>query len=96
MGMSDEHRHKEWDLIMRVQQQIMAEHQTGLVGRELDVLVDGRNPDGEGLVGRTVYDAPEVDGVVFLPAGAAETGDLVRARIVGAEGYDLRGEVLAR
>jgi len=77
------------DLIMRVQQQIMAEHQEGLVDRDLDVLIDGRNPDGPGMVGRTVYDAPEVDGVVHLVADVP-MGEIIRARITAAEGYDLR------
>lgn len=80
------------DLIMRVQQGIMARHQQGHVGRTLDVLVDGRDPDGgEHSVGRTVYDAPEVDGVVKLPAGL-EAGRLLPVRITAADGYDLVGE----
>jgi len=88
------------DLIMTVQQGIMGSHQQGLVGRELDVIVDGRDPDaaagpeGRPTIGRTVYDAPEVDGVVRLPAGC-EVGTIVRARITAADGYDLTGEPVA-
>ena len=46
-------------------------------------------------VGRSAEMAPEIDGDVLLN-GAAATGELVRARIVGAKGADLEAEVLER
>lgn len=62
------------------------------VGSELDVLVEGIDPDDRVVFGRMSGQAPEIDGVVLLDKG--ETGELVRARIVDTLGYDLEGEVI--
>lgn len=84
------------DEIMRIQREICAARNSSLVGAELEVLVDGRAPDGSGWIGRTRADAPEVDGVVHLPASAPlRSGELILARIVAADDYDLQAEPLA-
>jgi ribosomal protein S12 methylthiotransferase RimO len=57
------------------------------VGSLLDVLVE--EPDGEG---RGHHQAPEVDGSVRLLGGPHTVGDVVRARVVAAEGVDLVAE----
>ena len=36
-----------------------------LVGKEIDVLIDGISEDGQ-LIGRTQWDAPDIDPVVFV------------------------------
>jgi ribosomal protein S12 methylthiotransferase len=56
---------------------------------ELEVLVDGTPDDGEGVTGRTHREAPEIDGVVRLPATSAEPGSIVRARAAAADGLDV-------
>jgi len=69
---------------------------TERVGRAVDVMIDAlgaeEGPEGVVAVGRTVRQAPEVDGVTFLegdlPVGAGP-GDLVRAVVTEAYGYDL-------
>jgi ribosomal protein S12 methylthiotransferase len=72
--------------LMTVQQRISLEKNQALVGRKLDVLIDGV---GDGVsVGRTYRDAPEIDGMVILE-GEASVGELVPARITGAMPYDL-------
>jgi ribosomal protein S12 methylthiotransferase len=66
------------------------------VGREVDVMIDAlgaaEGPEGVVAVGRTARQAPEVDGVTFLegdlPFGVGP-GDLVRAVVTEAYGYDL-------
>lgn len=61
-----------------------------LVGREADVLVErgsGR-PDGEAL-GRLAVQAPDVDGRTLLTGRPLRRGQLVRARVVAALGYDV-------
>ncbi|MGD0016487.1 MAG: 30S ribosomal protein S12 methylthiotransferase RimO [Verrucomicrobiia bacterium] len=74
--------------VMMLQQQISRElHQT-LVGRTLRVLVEKRTP--RGFVGRTMADAPEIDGTVRI-RGAARVGEFVKVRITGATEYDLVG-----
>ena len=78
---------------MAKQKRIVAQTQKGRVGQELAVLVDG--PSGEHelvLQGRLEGQAPEIDPVVFLTDCDPEVvrpGDLIRARVVGARGYDL-------
>jgi ribosomal protein S12 methylthiotransferase len=75
-----------------------ASHQRleSLVGRELDVLVEGRGSFGgrPTLVGRSRRDAPEVDGLVFID-GLADVGSIVRARVDRALDYDLVASPLA-
>ena len=61
------------------------------IGREMDVLVLGREEDGQ-LYGRAMCQAPEVDGVVYLEEG--EVGDIVRVRVTDALVYEMEGEVV--
>ena len=76
--------------LMALQQEISLESNRAQVGRTLEVLVEGQ---GDGLsVGRSYRDAPEIDGLVFLP-GQTPVGEMVAARIIGAMEYDLVGEI---
>lgn len=58
------------------------------VGREVDVLVEGREEDGQ-LFGRTQDQAPEVDGVTYLDAGTV--GKTRRVRVEGTLLYEMEG-----
>ena len=73
---------------MQVQEEISAEKLRRKIGRIETVLVD--EVDGDGAIGRTSADAPDIDGVVYL-AGAEglQPGDLVEAQITAADGHDL-------
>ena len=62
------------------------------IGRELDVLIEGRAPhDPTMLVGRSFRDAPEIDGQVFVKKSLAKPGNFVRVKITDARPYDLVG-----
>jgi ribosomal protein S12 methylthiotransferase len=79
--------------LMARQKKIVTAAQKAKIGREVAVLVDGPSAEHElVLQGRLIGQAPEIDPVVFLtdcdPTGIS-SGDLIRARIVGAKGYDL-------
>jgi ribosomal protein S12 methylthiotransferase len=89
----DEVKAERWRRFMEIQQEISADIMEGKVGREIDVLIDEVDAESGEAVGRSPWDAPEIDGNVFLP-GAPELrpGDLIRSRIVDAEDYDLIGE----
>ena len=77
--------------VMELQQRISLEKNQALVGRELDVLIEGA---GDGIsVGRTYRDAPEVDGLVIVH-GEWPVNAMLRVRITGAMEYDLLGEVI--
>jgi ribosomal protein S12 methylthiotransferase len=78
---------------MATQSEISLAKNRGLVGREIEVLVEGPMPGrSTRLRGRTSGQAPEIDGSVFL-AGDAEAGEFVRARIDKALSYDLHATV---
>jgi ribosomal protein S12 methylthiotransferase len=77
--------------IMALQQGIMHGYQQSFVGRTVRVLVDGVDA-ASAVVARTFADAPEVDCRVLLPAGSAEPGEFVDARVVAAHDGDLRAE----
>jgi len=78
-----------YDRAMIVQQGVSLARNRAQVGRELEILIEGV---GDGLsVGRSYREAPEVDGLVLVP-GEAAVGDIIRARVVGAQEYDLIAE----
>ncbi|MGV3617711.1 MAG: 30S ribosomal protein S12 methylthiotransferase RimO [Fimbriimonas sp.] len=79
-------KQERYDRLMRLQQKISLEKNEAWMGRELDVLVEDAR-DGW-LVGRSFRDAPEIDGLVFVQ-GEAQPGEIVTARVNGAEHYDL-------
>jgi ribosomal protein S12 methylthiotransferase len=78
-----------------MQEPITAAGRAALVGREIEVLVDGVDDD-DVLVGRTHREAPEIDGVVRLVSSGdvfARPGAIVRATVSGVEGPDLDAKV---
>jgi ribosomal protein S12 methylthiotransferase len=78
--------------IMREQQRVSHELHQGLVGRELDFLVESIEVASGRALGRTYRDAPEIDGTTYVTAGRElEPGEIVRIRITRAEPYDLHG-----
>ncbi|AGB81831.1 ribosomal protein S12 methylthiotransferase RimO [Serratia sp. FGI94] len=75
---------------MQLQQQISAQRLQEKVGRELLVLID--DVDAEGATGRSMADAPEIDGAVYLNGDTGvNVGDIVKVRIDHADEYDLWG-----
>jgi ribosomal protein S12 methylthiotransferase len=79
--------------LMAAQAEISFRKNRDLVGREVEVLVEGPLPGrATRMRGRTAGQAPEIDGAVFL-AGEAEPGEFVRARIEKALSYDLHARV---
>jgi ribosomal protein S12 methylthiotransferase len=86
-------KRKRRERIMRRQQAIVAAGQAARIGTEVRVLIDGPSAEHElVLQGRLEGQAPEIDPVVYLTdcdPSVYGRGNLIRARIVGAEGYDL-------
>ena len=84
-----------WERFMEAQSAISSEIMISKVGREIDVLIDEVDSEEGEAIGRSVWDAPEIDGNVFLPNEPdLKPGDMVRARIVDAEEYDLVAELI--
>ncbi len=83
------------DELMQLQQEIAFEISESMVGRTLDVLVEGRLPEEGVYIGRTYKDAPDVDGYIFITAPyELFSGDMVPVKVTGSNEYDLIGEVL--
>ncbi|MDR2502775.1 MAG: 30S ribosomal protein S12 methylthiotransferase RimO [Deltaproteobacteria bacterium] len=78
------------DSLMEIQAEISEEILREFVGKNLEVLVDAPHPEWPGLwTGRTWFQAPEADGVVYLSGEGLSVGDLVRAEITESFTYDL-------
>ena len=77
---------------MERQQKISAEILKKKVGKRLPVIIDQSN--GLTAIGRTKYDAPEIDGTVKIQSRRPmRVGDIVTVKIQGADAYDLAGTV---
>jgi ribosomal protein S12 methylthiotransferase len=79
------------DSLMRLQQEISLSLNQGKIGQTFDVLVEEIDEDGS-FIGRTVYDAPEIDNAVIFTSDRIRTpGEFVRVQITDAFDYDLVG-----
>jgi ribosomal protein S12 methylthiotransferase len=79
------------EALMLTQQSISPRKNTALIGKRLDVLLEGT---GDGVtVGRSYRDAPEIDGVVLIRE-ELRPNRLVTVKITDALEYDLIGRVV--
>ncbi|HET7502844.1 MAG TPA: 30S ribosomal protein S12 methylthiotransferase RimO [Kofleriaceae bacterium] len=76
--------------VMEIQRKISRERHEAMVGREIEVLVDGVSSESEYLMeGRWYGQAPGIDGVTYLSDRQVPAGSLVRARVTQASDYDV-------
>ncbi len=79
---------------MELQQEIAFDRAQDMVGRTLQVLIEGKLADENAYIGRSYMDAPNVDGYVFVNTmEELLSGDFVKVKITGALEYDLIGEI---
>ena len=84
-------KQERWHRFMAAQKDVSAELLAEKAGHEIDVLID--EVDTDGAVGRSKWDAPEIDGSVFLNGEAGvKPGDMIRAKVLHADDYDLWAE----
>jgi len=89
----EEVKEERWHRFMAAQQAVSGALMAAKVGRTIDVIVD--EVDEEGAVGRSQWDAPEIDGSVFLNGETVvKPGDMVEARVTHADKYDLWAEAM--
>jgi ribosomal protein S12 methylthiotransferase len=90
----EEVKEERWHRFMAAQQTISARRLQRRVGTEIQVIVD--EIEGTQALGRSMADAPEIDGRVYLPAGKGpkklKPGDVIGARVTQADEYDLWAE----
>jgi ribosomal protein S12 methylthiotransferase len=84
--------------IMKAQHQIASEANAALVGKEIEVLIENYEEKSGLYCGRSAWDAPEIDNLVYVrdPENEIVTmGDIVRVKINEARPYDLYGTAIA-
>lgn len=87
----DDVKQERLDAIMRRQLDISLEYNREKIGKELTVLVEEKDEDGS-YIGRTQYDAPEIDNsVIFTSDRNLKAGDMVQVIVEDAFDYDLVG-----
>ena len=87
-----ERRHRK---LMTLQRGISQAKNARLVGRELEVLVQGPSDEHEYVtMARHAGQAPDIDGQVYLSGGEARPGEIRRVEITQASDYDLVGELI--
>ncbi len=80
-----------YNRLMELQQQISSSALSEMTGRTVNVLVE-EQADDRTFVGRTEFDAPEVDGVFYLTSDRCCLNKIVKAVVTGSAEYDLIGE----
>lgn len=93
--LSGDEKKRRCDHLLSLQADLSKVIQQKYVGRIEPVLVEGVSRETELLLeGRTRYQAPEVDGCVYINEGDATAGDIVHVRISSAQVYDLVGGIV--
>ncbi|WP_386697943.1 30S ribosomal protein S12 methylthiotransferase RimO [Lonepinella sp. MS14436] len=88
----EEIKEQRFQRFMELQQQISAQRLQQKIGKTLAVIVD--EIDEDGIIGRSMADAPEIDGVVYVDnvsQSAVQIGDIISVTISHADEYDLWG-----
>ena len=82
------------DAIMELQQEIAFERSEQMIGKVLEVMVEGKVADENAYIARTYMDAPNVDGYLFIHTDEVlMSGDFAKVKVTGAVEYDLIGEL---
>lgn len=89
-------KQRRYEAVMEVQQNISRDKHQAMVGRIVEVLVEGYSEETDLLLqGRTSQQAPDIDGVTLINEGTANIGDIVRIEITESMEYDLIGRILS-
>jgi len=89
---ADEVKRERYERLMEVAQDISTHVLSKKVGRTIDVLVDDVQPEMGRAVGRSKWDAPEIDGSVIIhEAEGIKPGDMVSVTVTDSDEYDLFG-----
>jgi ribosomal protein S12 methylthiotransferase len=94
--LSDEIKLERQKELMEAQQEVAFEWSRAQIGREMEVLIDGPDPEiPNHSLGRSHADAPDIDGLVRVKGKGLHAGDLVRVKVTAADGYDLAGRAVS-
>ncbi len=83
------------DRLMQAQQEVALHWSQAQIGKTLETIVDGPDPEAPGhVLSRSHADAPDIDCHVRVKGKGLRAGDIVWVKITGADGYDLLGRAL--
>ncbi len=92
-GVDELHADRRREKLMEVQQEISTERLNRLRGRVIPVIVDRPYPESGSplMIGRAIFQAPEIDGIVVVEGGDIRPGQIVEVKITDSSEYDLYG-----
>ena len=65
------------------------------IGKTYKVIVDGLREESDMLMqGRTYFQGPEIDGVVYINDGDAQPGEFVNVKVTDSHDYDLVAHII--
>ena len=80
--------------LMKAQARVSLKKNLALKGHIEPTLIEGYSEETELLLrGRSVRQAPDVDGQVYITSGQADVGDIVNLKITDSSEHDLIGEI---
>lgn len=91
--LSDEIKERRVEILGEILQDGMISQNTKLVGKTIDVIYEDIDYDRNMFVGRTQFDAPQIDSVVYFTGDFADVGEIYKIKITAVDGYDLKGEL---
>lgn len=84
-----------YNKIMKLQQENSNENLQKYINKELEVLIEDITFDGKYYVGRTEFDVPDMDGIVYVSnSKKLEIGTFVKCKIIDKQEYDLIAKVV--
>lgn len=81
--------------LMEIQREIAGRRNGRRIGHDIDVLIERYDGRGDVYIGRSQYDAPEIDGEVFVRGKDLAIGKVAKVRVTHSFDFDLSGEALA-
>jgi ribosomal protein S12 methylthiotransferase len=82
-----------YNKVMELQKEISKENLNKHIGKELEVIIEGKTKNGKQYVGRSYMDVPDIDGVVYVETDKElKNGDFIKCKVTDVTDYDLKAK----